>query len=373
MGCGCSTAIAPPAAGSGECGCGKSGCACESNSKGSCSCHDAKPKECKQPPVHPTRLDGLVLPGSSRDAERETPSLVVTPDSKFRCAPGFAELRPRGSFWSCLEYLVLMIGAPEDGGELEPPQALEVEEEPTGRTGLPSPRELFPQRVPPQVAVSGDGVARCEAGGARVPRFSTTSLCRGSAHALPGADPSDVTPASPDPRGKGGASVWDPCRCLCTCDRGSLFQPVGPPATGGSGKPVGPLVTVPPFGPLDPYDPGYPLPPTPPGAPRPLFLGAGAPPSPIRPPTPGRGPPPVDGIIVAGDAPAENVFEDAICPWCGNLRPATPGLAPSPGPTLSVGPVPGKLLAPPAHPSGHPAIGPGVAAAGVVGRKQERG
>jgi hypothetical protein len=273
---------------------------------------------------------------NDEQAATERPAVVVPRSSVFRCGRPDEDLRPASSFIDCRVYLVLLSGTAHGSAWLaEPPQAVEL---PPGREQRAPPPLPPPESVErslslsdadelttviPAVEVTADGVLECAAS-TRSARFSRVSVCRGTTIDSAGSDGSGLpTPASPDFRGGGGGgSVWNACTCQCSCPEKFIYE--GP----GWGERLRKRL-------LDfiggrvkrPFS--FPGPLREPGQGTPARLWGGAPERPPFPPPGGgtRGRPPADassGLVVASDAPAENVFDDIRCPWCGGVREEVP-------------------------------------------------
>lgn len=231
-------------------------------------------------------------------------------ESLIRCRPAHRELRPAGSFWDCLGYLLLGWGAAGPFRVVEPPQTLE-------RTGLPEPldpwpdiRELFAREPVPEVATVDGSQMRCGVPRVRSPRFAMTSAC--PTHETEFAATPIDAPVPPEFKGKGLPWSW-PCKCECECPGRTTEETTFPLVRDAEDALV--EWTVPP--PLFP-------PPSRPRDDRPAIVIA-----PSGPDVPERPPPIPDlPIIVAGDARPENVFS-SLCPWCGQIRPRRSTTAPT--------------------------------------------
>lgn len=308
----------------------KEGCDCKDDGHTACSCkgHDAD-GPCQCPPPHPNGARDVRGPDSecAGSPPLDPPPVVVPRWSVFRCSPPSSDLRPWSSFIDCEVYAFLLSGTAHAAPWMEePPQALELE--PTGpAVGLVEARDQRRlDKVPapiPDVGAAEDGVLDC-AGSAVSARFSRVSACGGKQISQPASDGSgQFTPVSPDARGRGGGGVpWNKCTCQCFCDR---------LVANGSTRPGDPRsrlfkIDVDPEKPQDPFPWSTPPPlrdPRRPGA-KELSTGGGedgpnlpgdrAPGEPQRPQRAGS------GLVVAPDAPPDEIFEGARCPWCGGIR-----------------------------------------------------
>jgi len=357
--CSCSESSAGKTGGTGcscggSCGCGCSGIAKHAGPEG---IHPPTHEWGQKRVVDPVRgAKQPVIPGMDIDLVGPVP-IVVPQYSALSCVPAHEELRPRGSFWSCDDYLQLRISRSDQPRFIvEPPQSANVRGV-IRRFATSSSRSGAAIHVGRHdVAVPEDATLFCRnSAHGLFARFARVPLCAGSDVAAPTPSPPPAPKGGGAPPSGGGGSgglVLDPCFCACQCPPDYGLSPFD------KRPPLSP--TIVPTLPIRPPDDSGP---EPPGDSPPSTARVHVPPQ--VPPGPGADPRPIpvrgdvavspavrDGGFAVGPdphkdirpdrahpaavldnsraeflvsplAPAEDTISTQVCAWCGQIRPAT--------------------------------------------------